>query len=76
MSQIETEVELGYFRPSLLEELVVNDDLSVPNPARQARLAEIDKRSGFEKHAEVYRRKRARKKAVAEYERNLGEAAA
>ncbi|MBA4226641.1 MAG: glycosyl transferase [Hyphomonas sp.] len=75
-SQIEEEIKLGYFRPSLLTELKMNDDLSVPDAARTARLEEIDAKAGFVKHAEVYQKKRERKKAIAAYEAQLAAQAA
>ena len=75
-SQIEEEIKLGYFRPSLLTELKMNDDLSVPDAARTTRLEEIDAKAGFVKHAEVYQKKRERKKAIAAYEAQLAAQAA
>lgn len=69
--QIEEEVKLGYFRPSLLTELKLNTDLSEPDPERQERMEQIDKDAGFVKHAEVYQKKRERKKAIKEYEARL-----
>ena len=74
--QLETEVKLGYFRPSLLAELKLNDDLSVPDPARTARLDALDAQAGFVKHADVYQKKRDRKKAIAAYEARLATQAA
>lgn len=62
-SAIEEEVRLGYFRPSLLEELRLDADLSRPDPARVQRLLEIDARAGYVKHREVYERKEAIEKA-------------
>lgn len=74
-NQLETEVEMGHFRPSLLTELRLNDDLSVPNAERTARLEKIDADAGFVKHADVYNKKRARKKAIAAYEAELAKRA-
>jgi hypothetical protein len=74
--QLETEVELGFFRPSLLTELKLNDDLSIADPARTARLDAIDSEKGFVKHADVYAKKRERKKAIAAYEADLAAQAA
>lgn len=75
-NQIETEVELGYFRPSLLTELRLNEDLSVPNAERTAALEKIDAEASFVKHGDVYAKKRARKKAIAAYEAELAKQAA
>lgn len=75
-SQIEEEIRLGYFRPSLVEELKSNEDLSVPDPERQSRLVRIDEAAGFEKHADVYRKKRERKQAIKAYEQKLAAGAA
>ena len=69
--QLEKEVELGHFRPSLLTELRLNEDLSQSSPERLAMLEKIDTEAGFVKHAEVYRKKRERKKAIAAYEAKL-----
>ncbi|MFN7166877.1 MAG: glycosyltransferase [Pannonibacter sp.] len=74
-SQLETEVEMGHFRPSLLTELRLNDDLSAPNTERTARLEKIDADAGFVKHSAVYEKKRARKKAIAAYEADLAKRA-
>lgn len=67
-SDLEEEVHLGHLRPSILEELRLNEDLSRADPARVARLEKIDAEAGFVKHREVYDRKRQRKKLIAEYE--------
>lgn len=74
--QIEEEIKLGYFRPSLLTELKMNEDLSIADPARTARLDEIDAKAGFVKHADVYQKKRERKNAIAAYEAQLAAQAA
>ncbi len=71
MAQLEREVELGYFRPSILDEVRLNVDLSQADPERTARLQKIDDDAGFVKHAEVYAKKRARKKAIKAYEESL-----
>lgn len=70
---LEREVAAGYFRPSLLVELRLNDDLSQPDSSRLEMLGKIDEDAGFVKHAEVYQKKRERKKAIAAYEANLAE---
>lgn len=69
--EIEEEVRLGHFRPSILAELKLNEDLSKPDPDRVQRLEKIDTDAKFVKHKEVYERKAVRKKLVAEYEAKL-----
>jgi hypothetical protein len=76
VASLEKEVELGYFRPSILAEVRLNSDLSIPDPARTAMLDDIDKKAGFVKHAEVYEKKRERKKAIEAYEARLAAARA
>ncbi len=70
-AELEQEVALGYFRPSMLEELKLNEDISKPDPARVKRLQQIDDRAGFVMHKEVYDRKALRKKLVKEFEKKL-----
>lgn len=72
---LEKEIELGYFRPSLIHELREIPELRVWNADAAARYAEIDAQAGFVKHREVYERKRKRAKAVKAYERQLADAA-
>lgn len=74
LEQLEEEVKLGYFRPSILEEVKMNVDLSQPDEARTARFQKIDDDAGFVKHKEVYDKKRARKKAIKAYEARLAAA--
>ena len=69
--QIQEEIDLGHFRPSLLTELKMNTNLSEPDPDRTAKLEQIDEEAGYIKHAEVYKKKRQRKKAIAAYEAKL-----
>jgi hypothetical protein len=68
---LEREIELGYFRPSLVHELRELPELRVWNEAAAKRYAEIDKQAGFVKHKEVYARKAARAAAVKAYEASL-----
>ena len=63
-SDIRTEIELGYFRPSLLAELDQAPHRSGWDETAAARYAELDRRAGFVRHAEVYRRKKMRAEAV------------
>jgi len=67
--EIEEEVRLGYFRPSLLTELRPEGEPDVTGAARVRRLLEIDKAAGFVKHAEVYETKRRRTAAIEAYEK-------
>jgi hypothetical protein len=62
--EIRAEVELGYFRPSLLVELEEMPHAGGWDARAAARYAEMDKRAGFVRHAEVYRRKRMRAEAI------------
>ena len=65
---LRTEVELGYFRPSLLLEVEEMPHRSGWNAGAAARYADMDRRAGFVRHAEVYRRKKRRAEAVRRYE--------
>ncbi|OYX35504.1 MAG: hypothetical protein B7Y99_03060 [Caulobacterales bacterium 32-69-10] len=58
------EVELGYFRPSLLDELAEMPHEAGFDAAAARRYEAIDHKAGFVKHAEVYARKKARAEAV------------
>jgi hypothetical protein len=62
--EIKTEIELGYFRPSLLRELEEMPHGSGWNPQAADRYAGIDRSAGFVRHAEVYRRKKMRAEAI------------
>jgi lipopolysaccharide biosynthesis glycosyltransferase len=70
---LEREVELGYFRPSLIHEIREIPELKVWNEEAARRYAAIDAQAGFVKHREVYERKRARAAAVKAYERAISE---
>ena len=63
-SELRTEIELGYFRPSLLAELEEMPHGRGWNAQAAERYAAIDQRAGFVRHAEVYRRKRMRSEAI------------
>jgi hypothetical protein len=63
-AEISAEIELGYFRPSLLLELEAAPHQRGWNAAAAARYASIDERAGFVRHAEVYRRKKIRADAI------------
>ncbi|KAA0685040.1 glycosyl transferase [Neorhizobium sp. P12A] len=72
IDQIKKEVDIGYFRPSLIADLKY---LSVvPGVARKFWYGyhkTNDKRLGFVAHKEVYEAKRLRTKAIKEYEAKL-----
>jgi len=68
LPQVRTEIELGYFRPSLLHELDEAPHRGGWSQAAADRYAEIDNRAGFIKHSEVHRRRRARIEAIKHYE--------
>ncbi len=63
-SDLKTEIDLGYFRPSLLLELEQMPHTRGWSESAAARYAAIDQNAGFVRHAEVYRRKRARSDAI------------
>lgn len=67
-ADLKTEIDLGYFRPSLLNELEEMPHRTAWNAEAAARYAAIDQRAGFVRHAEVYRRKKLRAEAVKRYE--------
>jgi hypothetical protein len=61
------EVELGYFRPSLLDELNTPEALRRWDQERANGYEQQDRKAGFEKHAEVFRRKRERRRQIEAY---------
>ncbi|MFK8020851.1 MAG: glycosyltransferase [Pseudomonadales bacterium] len=68
--EIQTEVELGFARPSLLVEL--NDELTVgespiKHESRLQAYEDLDNRAGFQKHNATYAAKHERDKAEKEY---------
>ena len=63
-AEVQTEVDLGYFRPSLMRELEEAPHRTSWNEKAANLYAELDRKAGFVRHAEVYRRKRARAEAV------------
>ncbi|MGZ8370577.1 MAG: glycosyltransferase [Caulobacteraceae bacterium] len=63
-ADIAREIELGYFRPSLIMELDEDPHAGGWNMAAAERYVDHDKAAGFVKHAEVYRRKRMRSEEV------------
>jgi hypothetical protein len=63
-SDLQTEIDLGYFRPSLLLELEEMPHARSWSAEAADRYAAIDQRAGFVRHAEVYRRKKMRAEAI------------
>jgi hypothetical protein len=67
LTELKTEIDLGYFRPSLLVELEEMPHRRGWNAARAQAYAEMDDKAGFVRHAEVYRRKKMRAEAIKRY---------
>lgn len=66
---LHNEIELGYFRPSLVQELQEMPHEAEFDEDAARRYAAIDRKAGFVKHAEVYARKKARAEAIAQASR-------
>ena len=66
-TELKTEIDLGYFRPSLLAELEEMPHRRGWNAGRARAYALMDDKAGFVRHAEVYRRKKLRAEAVKRY---------
>ena len=66
-TELRTEIELGYFRPSLMVELEEMPHRSAWRQERAEAYAAMDERAGFVRHAEVYRRKKMRAEAIKRY---------
>jgi lipopolysaccharide biosynthesis glycosyltransferase len=73
-SEIQGEIDLGYFRPSLVLEIEEMPHAQGWNEAAAQRYHAIDQKAGFVRHAEVYRRKRLRAEAVKRFEQSLAQA--
>lgn len=69
--EVRTEVELGYFRPSLLEELALPQQSGPPAPDQIARWRTADAGAGYEAHREARQQALKRKAAIAAFEREL-----
>lgn len=63
-SDVHREIELGHFRPSLMRELEDMPHDAGWDDGAAGRYREIDRKAGFVKHAEVYRRKKLRTDAI------------
>ena len=72
-SDLQTEIQAGYFRPSLLNEIEEMPHEAGWNEAVALQYAEMDRRAGFVRHAEVYRRKKQRNDAIKRYEQTRGQ---
>jgi len=68
LPDLRSEIQLGYFRPSLLAEIDEAPHRAGWSQAAADRYAESDRRAGFVKHAEVHRRSQARADAIKRYE--------
>lgn len=68
LAEIQNEIDLGYFRPSLVEELRDPVALEGFDPARAKRLEASDQAANYVKHKAVYEAARRRKEAMREYE--------
>ena len=66
-TELKTEIDLGYFRPSLAAELEEMPHRCGWNQARAEAYLAMDDKAGFVRHAEVYRRKKLRAEAVKRY---------
>jgi lipopolysaccharide biosynthesis glycosyltransferase len=69
--RIVEDVRQGYVRPSLLNELKLDVDLSVADLERNRMLERIDTEAQFVMHKEVYENKRLRNAAIKAYEEKL-----
>ncbi len=74
MSEIEREVSLGYFRPSLIQQMADfgAGRARAPTDAELRKYREIDKSAGFRPHRAVNEMAARRQKAVEDYELSLG----
>jgi hypothetical protein len=71
IAALQKEIDLGYFRPSLLRDLRWRHRLpKFMLPAWDARNAAADRRAGYVPHKAVYEAKRARQEAVQAYEKS------
>jgi hypothetical protein len=76
LAEIQNEIDLGYFRPSLIEELRDPAALECFDPERAKRLEASDKVANYVKHKAVYEAARRRKQAIREYEEAVENVAA
>lgn len=70
-ANVRREVDLGYFRPSLVKELEEMPHVRGWDNEAARRYEALDKAAGYVKHAEVYSRKKARAEQVKRYEAEL-----
>lgn len=72
-ARIKTEIDLGFFRPSLMLE-VEQGPMTEPDEGRVRELEAIDQQAGYVPHRSVQEFDRKRARAVADYERRLARA--
>lgn len=70
-ANVQREIDLGYFRPSLADEIREMPHIRGWDEEAARRYDAIDRKAGFVKHAEVYQRKKARAAQVKKYEEEL-----
>jgi hypothetical protein len=68
LADVQGEIDLGYFRPSLIKELCDAAALEGFDPERAKRLEASDRAADYVKHKAVYEASRRRKQAIREYE--------
>lgn len=68
LAEVEQEIALGYFRPSLLAELELGPQREPTSPSERARLKRIDADAGFVAHREVMEQRRRRQAAIKAFE--------
>lgn len=69
--ELQREIDLGYFRPSLLPEIESGAQDGPPNPGELARYKAIDAKAGYVPHKEVNEARRQRSAAIKEYEARM-----
>lgn len=74
--EIEAEIALGYFRPSLLAELDLGTNGKALSNVERDRLKRIDADAGFQPHREVMEQRKMRQALVSAYEKRLAGAGA
>ncbi|WP_020408810.1 glycosyltransferase [Hahella ganghwensis] len=71
-AEIRKEIELGYFRPSLLRDIKYRHMIpSFLLGLWDKKNASMDRLAGYKPHKDVYEAKRRRKKAIEEYEKKM-----
>lgn len=70
-AEVEEEIKLGYFRPSLLREIDLGEQRGPTNAREVERLRTIDKAADYVPHKEVNEQAHRRRQAVRQYEAEL-----